>query len=178
MPANRLFKRSLYTVVAAAMLVGVSLPAAAQEPGEAYLSALAAVRANQNDRAREALGPVGGDETWDLVKRSTQALIDGDVDAARGAAQEAVDKNGESPWAHMQLGVVAYRQNDWGLAANETERAAQLKDDLAYAHYYAGLAFQKQHNNAKAAEHLHAFLNKAPNAPERGAVTAVIRTLG
>jgi tetratricopeptide (TPR) repeat protein len=178
MPATRLFKRSLFTLVASAMMLAAPLPAAAQDPGEAYLSALAAIRANQNDRAREALGPVQGDETWDLIKRSTLALADGDVDGARGAAQEAVNKNGDSPWTHFQLGVVAYRQNDWELSANECARAAELKGDLAYAHYYAGLAFQKQHNSAKASEHLHQFLNLAPNAPERAAVNAVIRTLG
>lgn len=74
--------------------------------------------------------------------------------------------------------MVAYRQNDWAVATSECERATELNSDLAYAHYYAGLAFQKQRQSAKAAEHLQEFLRLAPDAPERAAVLAIIRTLG
>jgi tetratricopeptide (TPR) repeat protein len=182
MPAIRLFKRSILTVIAAsAMILTAHLPAAAQEDlGASYLEAQRLLRADQPDGARAAIAPVvaSGDETWQLIGRSTSALIDGDIDGARAQAQQAVERNGDSPWTHYQLGFVAYRQNDWETAANESARATELNNDLPYAHYFAGLAFQKQRNSAKAAEHLHAFLRLAPDAPERQAVSAIVRTLG
>lgn len=200
MPANRLFKRSIQIVLPGMVLPGmivalVALPAqwsmAAQgdepetvtlqdDPGAAYQSAQAAMRANQPDRAREELAKVqaSGDGTWQAIARSASLAVDGDLDGARGAAQEAVNGNGESPWTHYHLGFVAYRQNDWGTAANECDRATQLNNDLAYAHYYAGLAFQKQRQSAKAGEHLQKFLQLAPEAPERDAIRVILRTLG
>jgi len=191
MPANRLFKRSIHFALAATLVAlpfqgpiaafGDDVTAAAQDdPAAAYTAAQAAIRGDQPDRAREELGRVQAnpDGTWQTIGRSASLLLDGDMDGARAAAQEAVNGNGESAWAHYHLGFVAYRQNDWEVAASESERATQLNGDLAYAHYFAGLAFQKQRNSAKAAEHLQAFLRLAPDAPERSAVTAIIRTLG
>lgn len=178
MPANRLFKRSV-TVIAAAMLVTIALPASAQEDA-AYQEAQRLLRVDQPDAARAALAPVlsSGDEVWQIIGRSLQALVDGDVDGARASAQQAVDRNGDSPWTHFQLGLVASRQNDWALAASALDRTTQLNGDIAYAHYYAGLAFQRLRQSAKAGEHLNAFLRLAPEAPERSAVLAIVRTLG
>lgn len=181
MPAKRLFKRSMLIVIAAIATIGaVSMPANAQDLGGAYLEAQRLLRADQPDAARAAAEPLAssGDETWQLIGRSLTALASGDNDGARGGAQQAVERNGESPWTHFQLGFVAYRQNDWAAAANECERATQLNGDLAYAHYFAGLAFQRQRQSAKAAEHLNTFLRLAPDAPERQAILAIVRTLG
>jgi tetratricopeptide (TPR) repeat protein len=178
MPARRLFKRSLPIALAAFAIVASAVPARAQS--DAYLEAQRLLRADQADAARAAAEPLatGGDETWQLIGRSVQSLAGGDIDGARGAAQQAVERAGDSPWSHFQLCFVAYRQNDWGTAANECERATQLNGDLAYAHYFSGLAFQRQRQNAKAADHLQTFLRLAPDAPERQAILAIVRTLG
>lgn len=193
MPVFRLFKRSIHVAAMATTVMFASQWATAaqwddfeatlevaQDPAAAYLEAQAAIRADQGDRARQQLAQVqaSGDETWQIIGRSATALLDGDVDGARAAAQQAVERNGGSPFTHYQLGVAASRQNDWPTASAAFERAAQLNGDLAYAHYYAGLAFQKQRQSAKAAEHLQEFLRLAPEAPERSAVLAIIRTLG
>jgi hypothetical protein len=53
----------------------------------------------------------------------------------------------------------------------------ELKPDFAYAHYYAALANQRQRQLPKAADHFNAFLRLAPDAPERSAVLAIMRTL-
>lgn len=191
MPANRLFKRSIHLALAATLIAlpfqgpmaafsDESITAQDVDPAVAYTAAQTAIRGDQPDQAREELARVQAnpDGTWQTIGRSASLLVDGDIDGARAAAQQAVDANGESPWTHYHLGFVAYRQNDWAVAASESERATQLNGDLAYAHYFAGLAFQKQRQSAKAAEHLQAFLRLAPDAPERAAVTTIIRTLG
>ena len=49
-------------------------------------------------------------------------------------------------------------------------KAIELKPDFAYAHYYAALAYQRQRQLPKTAEHFDAFLRLAPDAPERSAV--------
>ena len=56
-------------------------------------------------------------------------------------------------------------------------RAVELKPDFAYAHYYAALAYQRQRQLSKTAEHFDAFLRLAPDAPERSAVLAILRTI-
>ena len=48
---------------------------------------------------------------------------------------------------------------------------------LQNAHYYAALAYQRQRQLSKTAEHFDAFLRLAPDAPERSAVLAVLRTI-
>ena len=48
-------------------------------------------------------------------------------------------------------------------------KAIELKPDFAYAHYYAALAYQRQRQLPKTAEHFDAFLRLAPDAPERSA---------
>ena len=56
-------------------------------------------------------------------------------------------------------------------------RALQLKPDLAYAHYYAGHAAQKQRQTPKMAEYFPHFVRLAPDAPERQTVQAILRSL-
>jgi tetratricopeptide (TPR) repeat protein len=173
-------QRSTLVALAAAAIIAAQVPARAQDHEGAYQEAQRLLRADQADAARGAAEPLAssGDETWQLIGRSLQALASGDVDAARGTAQQAVERNGDSAWTHFQLGFVAYRQNDFPTAASECERATQINGDLAYAHYFAGLAFQRERNSAKAGDHLNTFLRLAPDAPERQAVLAIVRTLG
>ena len=54
---------------------------------------------------------------------------------------------------------------------------SELKPDFAYAHYFAGLAYQRQRQLPKTADHFDAFLRLAPDAPERAAVAAILRTI-
>ncbi len=69
------------------------------------------------------------------------------------------------------------KASDWGTAIAALTRAIELKPDFAYAHYYAALANQRARQLPKAAEHFDAFLRLAPDAPERQAVQAIMRTL-
>ena len=69
------------------------------------------------------------------------------------------------------------KANDWGTAVAGFTRAVELKPDFAYAHYYAALAYQRQRQLSKTAEHFDAFLRLAPDAPERSAVLAILRTI-
>ena len=108
-------------------------------------------------------------------------LVDrfGANDAGRAVelARRATETDGENPFAVYQLGLSTSKASDWGGATGAFNRALELKPDLAYAHYYAALASQRQRQLPKAAEHFEAFLRLAPEAPERQAVQAIMRSL-
>jgi tetratricopeptide (TPR) repeat protein len=144
-----------------------------------YLAAQALSRMNHKDRAAEEYSRLRetGDESWKAIGESGALLAEGNLVGAWSAAQQAVAANGDNPYAHYQLGTVATRQNNFRSAADAFARATELKPDLAYAHYYAGLAQQRLKNIARMSEHFEAFMRLAPEAPERTAVAAILRTL-
>jgi tetratricopeptide (TPR) repeat protein len=150
------------------------------DPASTFIAAHAALRMEQSDRAREEFGRLEshGDRAWQLIGQAGAALLSGNVDQAAARADEAIRASGDNPYAHYERGMVASRQGDFGTASAAFSRAAELKSDFAYAHYYAGLAYEKGQERSKAGQHLRAFLDLAPNAPERSAVVNILRTLG
>ena len=78
----------------------------------------------------------------------------------------------------LLVGLAAGKANDWGTAVAGFTGAVELKPDFAYAHYYAALAYQRQRQLSKTAEHFDAFLRLAPDAPaaaDAGATTQLPR---
>jgi tetratricopeptide (TPR) repeat protein len=63
-------------------------------------------------------------------------------------------------------------------AAAEFQKASDIDPNWAYAHYYAGIAYSKIKRADLTASHFQAFLRLAPQAPERGEVQSILRTLG
>jgi tetratricopeptide (TPR) repeat protein len=114
---------------------------------------------------------------WRLVGESGEALIANDAGRAVQLGRQAVEADGGNPFAQYQLGLAASKAGDWGTAVAGFMKAVELKPDFAYAHYYAALAYQRQRQLPKTAEHFDAFLRLAPDAPERGAVMAILRTI-
>lgn len=148
-------------------------------PESTYFAAQALARMSDNARAAEEYGRLRdtGDASWKAIGESGVLLTQGDIDGAREAAERSVAANGDNPYAHYQVGAVANRQNNFSRAAEEFGRAVDLKPDFAYAHYYAGLAQQRLKNIPRMSEHFEAFMRLAPEAPERTAVAAILRTL-
>jgi tetratricopeptide (TPR) repeat protein len=144
-----------------------------------YLAAQALIKLENTARANEEYSRLReqGDESWKAIGESGAALLAGDLTAAREAANRAVESNGDNPYAHYQTGIVASRQNNFPSAVEAFTRTIELKPDFAYAHYYAGLASQRLKQTAKMSEHLELFMKLAPDAPERAAVAAILRTL-
>lgn len=149
------------------------------DPASAYLAAQALMKLNRNDQAVAELGRLRGTDqpSWRLVAESTEALIANDAGRAVEVAHRAVEADGNNPFAHYQLGLSAGKANDWNTGVPAFTRALELKPDFAYAHYYAALGYQRLRQLSKTAEHFDAFLRLAPDAPERSAVVAVLRTI-
>ena len=195
-------KRSILAVTAALSLYGSSVATAEQkpevqrlfqsgayeqavdaardsDPASTYLAAQSLRKLNRNDQAVAELGRLrGGDQpAWRLIGESTEALIANDAGRAVEVARRAVEADGGNPFAQYQLGLSAAKANDWGTAVAALTHAIELKPDFAYAHYYAALSYQRQRQLSKTAEHFDAFLRLAPDAPERSAVLAILRTI-
>lgn len=149
------------------------------DPASTYLAAQSLLRLERSDRATAEMTRLrsSDQQAWRLVGESGEALIAGDAGRAVDLARRAIEADGGNPFAQYQLGLSAGKANDWGTAVAAFTRAIELKPDFAYAHYYAALAYQRQRQLPKTAEHFDAFLRLAPEAPERAAVVAILRTI-
>ncbi|HYU77698.1 MAG TPA: hypothetical protein VEK56_01855 [Vicinamibacterales bacterium] len=155
---------------------------AGEEAGNAestYLAAQALTKMDNNGGAEEQYSRLrdNRDESWKAIGESGAKLLGGDVNGAMEAANHAVDANGENPYAHYQVGLVAFKQNNFQRSLQGFTRAIELKPDLAYAHYYAAQAAQRLKQMSQMAEHFQHFLKLAPEAPEKQAVQAILRSL-
>jgi tetratricopeptide (TPR) repeat protein len=149
------------------------------DPATTYVAAQAMVKSDQADRAREQFARLRGSDNqgWKLVAESGEAMLANDSGRAVTLAKQATEAAGDNPFAFYQLGLSASKASDWGTAAAAFGRALELKGDFAYAHYYAALAHQRMRQLSQTAQHFEAFLRLAPDAPERQAVQAIMRTL-
>ncbi len=195
-------KRSIFALTAALALFGSSMAAAEQkpevqrlyqsgayqqaveaardgDPASTYLAAQALIKMDRDDQAVGEMTRLRASDNaaWRLVGESGEALIANDAGRALELARRAVEADGGNPFAQYQLGLSAGKANDWGTAVAAFTRSIELKPDFAYAHYYAGLSYQRQRQLSKTAEHFDAFLRLAPDAPERSAVLAILRTI-
>lgn len=148
------------------------------DPASTYLAVQALMKLEQHDRAAADLARLArsGDD-WRFMAESVEALIANDTARAVDRGHRAVAANGENAFGHYQLGLAASKATDWAVAVASFTTSSQLKPDFAYAHYYAALAHQRMRQLSKAADHFDAFLRLAPDAPERSAVVAIMRTL-
>ena len=149
------------------------------DPASTFLASQALLKLDRTDRAVAELTRLRASEnpSWRLVGESGEALIANDAGRAIELARRAVEADGNNPFAQYQLGLSAGKANDWGTAMTGFTRAIEVKPDFAFAHYYAGISYQRLRQLSKTAEHFDAFLRLAPDAPERGAVVAILRTI-
>jgi tetratricopeptide (TPR) repeat protein len=149
------------------------------DPASTFLAAQALIKLERHDGAVAEMTRLADSDNpaWRLVGESGAALLANNAARAIELARGAVDADAGNPYAHYQLGLAAIKASDWGTAVAGFSRAAEVKPDLAYAHYYAALSHQRQRQLPKAAEHFDQFLRLAPDAPERSAVLAIMRTL-
>ena len=197
MSAQKLFEAGKYDPAIQAL--ASKRQSGSTTPAEDYLAGQIHLRMNQNDKAKQEFARLttSSDPVWKLIGESAVALVDNRVDealdkatqaakqlenaqSAAGAAMPPVTadpRRTEAFHAQYQLGLVKAKKEDWTGAAEAFERAATLDPVFAYAHYYAGLSYSKIQRPDRVALHFDHFLTIAPNAPERSAVTSIMRTI-
>jgi tetratricopeptide (TPR) repeat protein len=174
--ARRLLEAGQYQEAADA----VAAQGESASPSEVYVAGQSFARLDRVEEARTQYRRLdNGDEQnpWVFVGRSAMAALDGDLGTALEAANQAVMLAPDSFHARYQLGLVQSLRNDFAASAATLERATELDGYDAYAHYYAGIAYNKIHRVDRMAVHFQAFTKLAPDAPERPQVEAILRTL-
>jgi tetratricopeptide (TPR) repeat protein len=149
-------------------------------PGDLYVAAQSLTRLDRRDEARDVyrrLDKGNEDDAWTFIGRSAAAAIEGNMDAASESARRAVELAPDGFHAHYQLGLVQSLRDDYAGASASFDRATQIDGNDAYAHYYAGLAYNKIRRMDLMARHFKTFLSLAPEAPERGQVQTILKTL-
>jgi tetratricopeptide (TPR) repeat protein len=169
--ARKLFEAGKYQEV-------VEKTAADQSPEAQFLRGLAYRKLGQTDQAKEAFGRLqGGDPAWKATAGAAIALGDGNLDGALAQADAAVKANPGLWQANFQRGLVLEARSDNAAAADAFVKATESNPQIAYAHYHAGMNFYKVKRVDRMAVYFENFLKLAPNAPERGAVESIMRTV-
>jgi tetratricopeptide (TPR) repeat protein len=168
---QRLFQSGSYEQAAEAARDG--------DPASTFIAAQALLKLDRPDRAVAEMTRLRASDqpAWRLIGESGEAIVANDGGRAVELARRAIEADGGNPFAHYQLGLAASKVGDWGGAVEGFTKAVELKPDFAYAHYFAALAYQRQRQLPKSAQHFDAFLRLAPDAPERAAVAAILRTI-
>jgi len=149
-------------------------------PADLYLSALAHEKLDQPGQAgtiytRLAARPVN--DPWRHVGRSGAALAAGNLDQALATARQAIAAGPTVAETHYQLGLVQASRGDYAAASVAFDQAAHLKPTFAYARYHAGFSYYQIKRLDRMAERFGEFLRLAPQAPERGRVESIMRTV-
>jgi len=159
----------------------ISAAGGSKDPRVVYLVGMSHQKLRHTDEARqtyEQLASLPDSDAWHHVGQAAAAMLSGNNGAAVAAADQAVAKGDSLAEAHYQRGLALSAQQDMGGAAAEFQKASDIDPNWAYAHYYAGIAYSKIKRADLTASHFQAFLRIAPQAPERGEVQSILRTLG
>jgi tetratricopeptide (TPR) repeat protein len=153
-----------------------------------YLAGLSRQKLRQSAEARALfaqLAEAGEGDAWRYVGQSAAGLLQLTEPGGEGGlpfdplemANRAVSINPNLFEAQYQLGHAHAFKGDYGNAAAAFERAAQLSPTMPVAHYYAGIAYYRIKRIDLMANHFESFLRLAPDAPERGEVESIMRTV-
>lgn len=160
-------------------------------PAAIYQAALSQEKLNAKDKAKELynkLAALPESDAWHFIGVSGAQLLDAEevtnerdwrraIDYALEPAEQATKVNGNLAEAYFQTATVFAKREDWQEAADAFTKAATLNPSLAYAHYYAGMAYNRAGRADQMAIQFEQFLKLAPDAPEKAAVTNIMRTV-
>ena len=152
-------------------------------PPVIYIAGLAHEKLQQPVRANQRFAQLSANRpetnAWVFVGRSATSLNQTPkrVDESIAAARRAIELEAQNPHAHYQLGLALSNKRDYAGASQAFARVTELDPANAYAHYYAGLSFYQVRRIDQVAKHFEAFLRLAPEAPERGQVASIMRTI-
>jgi tetratricopeptide (TPR) repeat protein len=169
--------RTLYDAGQYQQAIGTA--GASQDPQVVFVIAQSHQKLRQPDQARGVYERLAArSDAWQAIGRSAVAVLSSNADGAVQAADQAVARGGSIAEAHFQRGLALSAKQDLAEAAAAFQKATELDPNWASAHYYAGIAFSKAKRADLTAEHFQTFMKLAPQAPERGEVQSILRTLG
>jgi tetratricopeptide (TPR) repeat protein len=96
---------------------------------------------------------------------------------AEAEAKAVLETAPTDPVAVKALGEALVMQEKLDEAVTRMSAALAAKNDLAYAYYWRGQAYQRQKHVARMVDDYQAFLTLEPEAPEAPALKALLGTL-
>jgi tetratricopeptide (TPR) repeat protein len=103
--------------------------------------------------------------------------VNGDTGQAIADGRKAVQLAPGNFYAQYQLGLAYAEAKDYRNGATTLEKATTMNPSFAYAQYYAGMEYYQLKRIDKMAVFFERFLKLAPNAPERPAIEALMRSI-
>jgi tetratricopeptide (TPR) repeat protein len=91
-------------------------------------------------------------------------------------AAQSMLEGASGPEASYARGLLAFNAKNYEEAAKELESFLESHPKHAYAHYYAGMAYNGVRRPDKMLSHLEMFLRLKPDAREARAVRAILKT--
>jgi tetratricopeptide (TPR) repeat protein len=159
------------------MLAAVALAATTAVPGfsDDLQDGIALFREGKYAEAEARLRGVDGAEAraylaGSLARQKKHA-------EAEAPARAALEANPTHEVAVAALGESLVAQKKYDEAINALTAAIGKRDDLAYAYFWRGQAFDKKNQAARMVADYQAFLRLAPKAPEAASVQAVLSAL-
>lgn len=148
-------------------------------PRDQWFAASSAARLNRADAVADYLGRLAasGDPAWEVVAGLMRARIAGDL-ADLGRALEAALAFPAHAAVQFERGRGHVLRGEQQEAAAAFDRASELDPRLAYAYYYAALAYDALGQDAEGAVRLETFARLAPAAPEQPEVRSILNTTG
>jgi tetratricopeptide (TPR) repeat protein len=159
----------------------IDAASASQDPRVMFLVAQSQQKLRHPDQAQRIYQQLAGrpaSDPWQAIGKSAVALASSNAGGALEDADQAVAKGGSIAEAYFQRGLALSAQQNFGEAAAAFQKATELDPNWAAAHYNAGIAFSKAKRPDQTATHFQVFMKLAPQAPERGEVQSIMRTLG
>jgi tetratricopeptide (TPR) repeat protein len=86
-------------------------------------------------------------------------------------------KEADGPEAAYARGLLAFNRNNFQEATQQLESYLEAAPEHAYAHYYAGMAYNGAKRPDKMLNHFEMFLRLKPDAPEARKVRSVLRAV-
>jgi tetratricopeptide (TPR) repeat protein len=100
-----------------------------------------------------------------------------EFDRAEEALKKAREINGDNVDVPLYSGSVKLAKRNYQDAIKDLNDAIARKPDNAYAHYYAGLAYNGLKRPDKMVDSFQTFLKLAPDAPEAEKVRSLLRSV-
>ena len=100
-----------------------------------------------------------------------------EFDRAGESLKKAREINADNPDVPLYSGVLKVAQRNYTDAIKDLNDAIARKPDNAYAHYYAGLAYNGLKRPDKMIESFQTFLKLAPDAREADRVRSLLRSV-
>jgi len=125
-------------------------------------------------RKADQLNPDSADVKLGLARVALEHKNTSEADALIKRAEQ-IDKNSQD--MPFLRGLLKATNRQYADAAKDLEEAIRRNPENAYAHYYAGLAYNGLRRPDKMVAHFEQFLKLAPEAPERSRVQSILSTV-